>query len=480
MCKISELCPKDVFYYFSQICKIPRGSGNMSQISSFCEEFAKTNGLEYKRDSSDNVIIYKPASVGFENIDPIILQGHLDMVCQKTEDCKIYFEKDPLDIYIDGDFIKANGTTLGADNGIAVAMMLAILADKSLCHPPIEAVFTVDEEIGMLGAMALDMKLLKGKRMINMDSEDQNVVTVSCAGGSDFKAEIPLKRKKVNGTLIKLAVKGLKGGHSGVEINSGRINANLLMSRILNKLLDYVDFELVSINGGDKSNAIPLMCTAEVVTSSPELLTEKAASYADIVKDEIYDREPGFLFDAKKLSEGLYDVTASPDTRLIIKHLLCVPNGVIDMSMQIHGLVETSLNLGILTTEDTKITEAFALRSNKSTALIFLEEKLCAYFSGIPCSITTGGHYPPWEYKSDSMLQKLYCEKFKNTFGTEPKIEAIHAGLECGVFASAIRDFDCISIGPEMHGIHTVNEKLSVSSTASLYKIIIELLADLR
>jgi len=478
MKKLVNLEPSSVFKYFEEISLIPRGSGNMDKISEYCMEFAKTHSLKAIRDEANNVVIFKEGTKGFENSAPVILQGHLDMVCQKENTSNIDFEKDGLDIYIDGDFIKADGTTLGADNGIAVAMILSILESNLVEHPPIEAVFTTDEEIGMIGALKLSLDNLEGKKMINIDSDDSQILTVSCAGGSDFKLTIPLRREKVYGKKIVLTVKGLKGGHSGVEINSGRVNANILMARILNFADSIADFDIISIDGGDKGNAIPLCSVAELVSNDSEVLAEKIKEYATVIKKEISGRESGFELDVEIKEEGNFDVITSDLKEKLIFMLLCAPNGVVEMSAEIENLVETSLNLGILKTDKEKITVLFALRSNKQSALEFLEEKLKLYSKCIDCQVETGGHYPPWEFNDKSKLKKMYKEKFKAKFGYEPKVEAIHAGLECGVFSSGIKGLDCISVGPEIMDIHTTRERLSVSSTKDVYEIILAVLKE--
>ncbi len=468
-----------MFGYFEELTKIPRGSGNMEKVSDYCMEFAKKHSLNAQRDSANNVIIFKPASKGYEDAAPIILQGHLDMVCQKDEGCDIDFESDGLDIYIDGDYIKAKGTTLGADNGIAVAMIMSILEREDIPHPPIEAIFTTDEEIGMLGAMALSMSDIKGKRMINIDSEDSKVVTVSCAGGSDFKMTLPLEREKRAGKCITITIKGLNGGHSGVEINSGRVNANILMGRILGHLKNKFEFSLVSIDGGDKGNAIPLSAVAKIVTENDEAIITALKEYEAVIKEEIFAREEKFSLELE-LSDGEYEIIKKPEKDKVINLFLCAPNGVMEMSKEIEGLVETSLNLGIVKTEKESLLLHFTLRSNKKSALAFLEERLSALASSALCNVEKSGHYPPWEYNNSSQLKEIYKAKYKEIIGEEPLVEAIHAGLECGVFASQIENFDCISIGPKMHDIHTTKERLSISSTKGIYEIILEVLKALR
>lgn len=462
---------KEVFKYFDEICKIPHGSFDMDRISRYCVDFAKKNGLKYVCDDAKNVIIYKDGSGA-----PVILQGHLDMVCQKTSDSKINFETDGIEVIKDGDFLTANGTTLGADNGIAVAMIMAILASKDLPHPPIEAVFTTNEEVGMLGASALDVNLLKGKRMINLDSEEQDVLTVSCAGGSDFKITVPTKTETVTGTKIVISIKGLKGGHSGVEIDKGRVNANVLTSRFLNHLNGY---SLIDINGGDKSNAIPVNNIFTVVTDNPNQFVREITEYEKIVKAEIKDREPWFTVGVEVKEQGKFEVFDKETAERIKYMLLTTPNGIVDMSKVIPNLVETSLNLGILKTEKDFVFMQYALRSNKRTALDFLEERMESFADYNGCKWEKSGRYQPWEYKDDSELRDLYKKVYKEKFGEDIKVEAIHAGLECAVFSSSIENLDCIAIGPTMYGVHTVEEKLSVSSTKEIFELLCTVLEKL-
>lgn len=463
-----------IFEIFEQLCQIPHGSGNMKAIADYCVRFAQNNSLDYVRDNADNVIVYKVASAGYENAKPIILQGHLDMVCQKTADSDFDFTKDALELYQDGDFIKAKNTTLGADNGIAVAYILSILESKTLMHPPIEAVFTVDEEIGMVGALQLDMSQLKGKRMINLDSEEESILTVSCAGGSDFLAVLSIERVVATGTRVKITVKGLQGGHSGVEINKGRLNANILSGRILNHLKN--EFELISISGGDKGNAIPNYCEILLCTADATVLKGKAEEYFNLLVSENSAREPHLCFEFEILESGKYEVIKAEQKAQIIKILATTPNGVCQMSCEIEGLVESSLNLGILNTSPSEIEFLFSLRSNKISQLEYLAERQKALFCGLDCRIEQGGFYPPWEFNENSKLQGIYKECYKNLFGSEPNVEAIHAGLECGVFASQIKGFDCIAMGPSLFDVHTVNERLSVSSAKRVYELLLEIL----
>ena len=479
MSVLSEIQPRRVFKYFEEICAIPHGSGDCGRISEYCVNFAKMQGLEYIRDNADNVIIFKDGSSGYENSKPIILQGHLDMVCQKTADRNIDFEKDGLEIFVDGDLVRARGTTLGGDNGIAVATVLAILESNDIPHPPIEAVFTTDEEIGMLGATALDTAPLRAARLINIDSEEDDTVTVSCAGGIDFTATMHPERVPFCGGEVTVALSNLRGGHSGIEINSGRVNANTLLGRLLAHLNREYDFKIIEVNGGSKCNAIPPQSSARIATENTENLVSAANNYLSVIKQEICAREPDFDFTVSVESQNCEHTCLSDgDTKSVIYALSTVPNGIVEMSAEIDGLVETSLNLGILKTDGDSIIFTSALRSNKSTALDFLVERLDLFFARLGFKTRTSGHYPPWEFKSDSELQRVYKECFTDRFGCTPKVEAIHAGLECGVFASKIPNLDCISIGPELRDVHTVNESLSISSTAQIFGLILDILKN--
>ncbi len=470
---------KRVFEIFSKLTKIPRGSQNMNPIADFCVAFAEKNKLKFRRDGADNVVIFKPASKGRENGEPVILQGHLDMVCQQTSDSKHDFKLNGPQIVIDGDFIRAKDTTLGADNGIAVAIIMTVLESDNLSHPPIEAVFTTDEEIGMIGAIALEAEDLKGKRFINLDSEDDDTITVSCAGGSEFQITLPAEYENYNAQTVTITLKGLKGGHSGVEIDKGRVNANILMGRVLSHLKTLFDFKISVINGGDKSNAITPLCSVLLCTDKAQELISNAKEYLNAVKNEIIARESDFTFDILVSSEKYTNVFTKELTEKIISLLVTAPNGVMEMSAEIEGLVETSLNLGILKTDNDKISFNFALRSNKKSALKFLEQRLTV-LAGLFGAVTSSfGHYPPWEYKPNSELQALYCKCFEEHYGFTPKIEAIHAGLECGVFSSKIEGLDCIAVGPQLYDVHTVNERLSISSTENFTKLLLTVLEKL-
>lgn len=477
MNKIEALKPENVFKFFEDICAIPHGSGNMDKISEYCVQFAKKNNLRYVCDEAKNVVIYKDGSKGYENSEPIILQGHIDMVCQKTEDCDIDFEKDGLDVYFEDGFLKAKGTTLGADNAIAVAMIMAILESGEISHPPIEAVFTTDEEIGMIGATKLDFSLLKSKRMINIDSEEKNVVTVSCAGGSEVKITAQITRKIVEKTEVTLKIEDLKGGHSGVEIHKGRVNANILAGRILMKLKEKVDFDIIEVSGGDKSNAIPVLFKATLAVEDKESFVNAAEECYRVIKKEIKAREDDASIRIHYGEKGELKAFSDCDTQRIIDMLVLTPNGVIDMSAEIENLVETSLNLGILKTEGNTVIMQYALRSNKKTALDYLEDRMIAFARNFNCESSIFGRYEPWEYKADSYLRELYAQCYENKFSEKPVVEAIHAGLECAVFSGKIEGIDCISIGPDMFDVHTVKERLDVESVKSVFEVLCDTLA---
>lgn len=472
MIKLAGVKPKKVFEYFEKISAIPRGSGDMERISDYCVNFATEHKLRVIRDDANNVVIFKDGTEGYEKSEPVILQGHLDMVCQKTTESNIDFLNEGLDLYIDGDFIKARGTTLGADDGIAVAMIMAVLDSDEIEHPPIEAVFTTDEEIGLIGAGKLDMTVLAGKKMINIDSEDPSVLTVSCAGGSDFKLSVEFERKIVHGRKVEFTLKGLQGGHSGVCINMGRVNADTLMGRVLNSAKTKIGFDVAELTGGDKGNAIPLVCKADLVSENAEELANVLKEYTNVVKEEIAAREPNFEYSIEIGDENAYSVMEEDAKNRIIYALTSTPDGVQKMSAEISGLVETSLNLGVLKTRKNSVDMQYALRSNKQSALCALEEKMNAFATFFSGKVETSGHYPPWEYRDNSKLQSIYKEAYAEKFGEEPEVVAIHAGLECGLFSSAIDDIDCISVGPLMNNIHTVNEELSISSTEEMFEIL--------
>lgn len=479
MRKLNELKPKKVFQFFEDICAIPHGSGNMNKISDWCVKFANERGLRVIKDNACNVIIFKNGTLGFEKASPVILQGHLDMVCQKTLDCDIDFECDGLDLIVDGDFISANGTTLGGDNGLGSAVILALLDSNDIPHPPIEAVFTTDEETGMTGAVALDTSVLQGKRMINLDSEDLGTVTVSCAGGQDVTIELPLERIPCQGEPVEIVLDRLQGGHSGVEINKNRINAAILLGRVLNHVKTKTAFNLVDITGGDKSNAITKRASATLITENPDDIKIELEEYLSVVKAELSACEPDFAFSVSLCKKDTYSAIGEDTTNRIVAFLVNCSQGIIQMSSEIQGLVETSQNLGIMKCTDSLFTVVVSQRSSRASALLWLKEKLFSMAKLIDANANVSGIYPPWEYLAESKIRDAWYESYKEVMGISPKVEAIHAGLECGVFSSSIKGLDCISVGPAIFDIHTPDERASISSVEKLWKTLLTTITKL-
>lgn len=466
-----------VIEIFKSLNKIPRGSGNMEKVAEFIVEFAKKNNLRSIRDEYNNVIVYKEATCGYENKPPVILQGHLDMVCQKEEGNTINFEEDGIEVLEQEGWLKAKGTTLGADNGLGVAMTLEILENKNLSHPPIEAVFTTDEEIGMIGATGLDISLLKGKTLINLDSEDEDL-TVSCAGGCDFMVKIPIEKVNMSGDKISVKIRGLMGGHSGVEIHKGGENASCLMGKVLEKLEQNVNVNIIEVLGGDKSNAITNSCKAEILSADGEMAEAYLKDILNDVKKDIESKEPGFEYEICKESGCEREVFAKESTIKVTKFLANTPQGVQKMSDDINGLVETSLNLGVLKTCPEYVFFHYALRSGKKDELEKLSGKMQEYASKFNGDYEVCGYYPPWEYKEDSFIRPLFVKEYKELSGKDINVTAIHAGLECAVFASKIEGIDCIATGPVITGAHTIFEKADIKSAETIYKTIVNVLKN--
>ncbi len=473
---LEHLQPERVFYYFEKMCGIPHGSRNTKQISDFCVDFAKEQGLEYYQDADNNVIIIKEASAGYENAQPVILQGHLDMVCEKTADCPKDMEKEGLDVYVDGDLVRAKDTTLGGDNGIAVAMAMAILEDKSLSHPRVEAVFTVDEEIGLLGAGSIDVSPLKGKTMINIDSEDEGIFTVSCAGGNTSDCRLPVNVKDYEGAAYTIEITGCKGGHSGVEIDKGRSNANVLMGRLLQDIQRGASVQIVSVNGGLKDNAIPVQSKAVIVCDQEIVVKASVEQMQGVFVNEYAGADPDIKITLTREENAKVKLMDEVSSDKIICLLTCMPNGIQKMSMDINGLVQTSLNIGIVETHEDYFRMSFCVRSSVDTEREMLNRRIGTLMTQLGGTIKVEGDYPGWEYKKDSRLRDLMIDVFKEQYGKEPTVEAIHAGLECGMFAGKIPGLDCVSIGPNLDQIHTVRENMSISSVQRVYEFVLEVL----
>lgn len=475
----SQLEPSRVFAFFEEISKIPHGSGNTKLISDYCVAFAKGHNLKWIQDENNNVVIFKDGSKGYEESEPIILQGHMDMVCEKESQVEIDFEKDGLNLYVDGDFLKAQGTTLGGDDGIAVAYMLAILEDGTLPHPPLEAVFTVDEEIGLLGAQSIDLSMLKGKKLLNIDSDEEGVFLTSCAGGLQANCQIPVSWMQEEGSLYEIKVAGLQGGHSGSEIHKERGNAVMLLGRVLYEIHQAFPFSLISLFGGLKDNAIPREATATILLpkeAESQELTDKIEILNQILKHEYQGSDPGIQVCCNSLGEKSVKALDAPSLIKVLFMLRTMPWGVQHMSSEIDGLVETSLNPGILKLEEDACLLCFSVRSSVTSRKYELTGRLTFITEFLGGEVVVQGDYPAWEYQANSSMRELMAETYRDLFQEEPKLQAIHAGLECGIFSGKIEGLDCISFGPNNYDIHTPKERLSISSTQKVWKLILEFL----
>lgn len=482
---LSDLEPKSVFHYFEEITKIPHGSGNVERISDYLADFAKRRGLFYVQDQWKNVIIVKEATPGYEKEPPVILQGHMDMVAVKKPDCDIDMKTEGLRVAVQGDEIRAKGTSLGGDDGIAVAYMLALLDSDSVRHPKLEMVITVDEEVGMDGARAIDLSLLTGSRMINLDSEDEGIFLTSCAGGARADCRLRLAVEEKKGMLVEMTLGGLQGGHSGGEIHRERGNSNCLMGRLLCNLTGKMPVRLCGLEGGLADNAIPRETKAEVLveTEDLELFREIAGGTAAELREELSEKDPGVCLQVKEKGLRQTACITPEDTGRAAAFLWALPNGVQAMSADMPGLVETSLNLGILKLngigsgrESADLQAGFSVRSSVESAKRALMEKLRAVTQLAGGETVFSGDYPGWKYRKDSPLREKMIAVYEKRYGHRPRVEAIHAGLECGILGSKIRDLDCVSMGPQMHQIHTTEETLSVSSARRVWEYLVELL----
>ena len=446
MAALNGLKPEKVFEYFEKLCSVPHGSGNTKLISDLCVGFAKELGLRYRQEACNNLIIWKDGSVGYEQSEPIILQGHIDMVCAKTDECAKDMAAEGLDLRTDGEWVWADQTSLGGDNGIAVAMILAILADDTLPHPPLEAVFTVDEEVGMDGAFALDCSDLKGKKLLNLDSEEEGIFTVSCAGGMRADCTLPGKREPLGGeSCYAVTLSGLQGGHSGGDIDKGRGSANALMGRVLYSAMDQLPgLRLAAIQGGRFDNVICSRCDAGVTLECAK--TEAASA------------------------------VSAETTSVMLHTLLALPQGVEAMNVDFPGLVQTSLNLGVMHLTEDGLHFSYSIRSCIASQKAMLAQRVHAIVEFAGGTVSERGNYPGWQYERDSKLRELVLGVYRDLTGAEAKLEATHGGLECGLFIEKIPGLDAISLGPELHDVHSVRERLSVPSTERVYELVCEVL----
>lgn len=477
---LEHLEPKEVFYFFEEICKIPHGSGNLDAISSYLENFAKERNLFHIRDASNNVIIIKEATSGYETVEPIMLQGHMDMVAVKKNGCGIDLEKDPLRLNVEGDFVYAQDTSLGGDDGIAVAYILAILDSDKIAHPRIEAVITTDEEVGMNGATAIDLSMLKAKRMLNIDSEEEGILLTSCAGGVRVDCHLPIKQipEQPDMAYMEITVGGLLGGHSGTEIDKGHGNAIKLLGITLKQALEKYTFHIAQISGGEKDNAIPREASATIgikQEKSKEFMEEIARIEAEL-KNEYQSKEKDLYVKAQPLASYKFPIFDVGSTRRTVDFLVLLPNGVMAMSADIAGLVETSLNAGILKQAENEVILSSAIRSAIESAkhkIALQVETLTKLFGGY---VETHGDYPGWQFEPDSKLRASMVQLYRELFGKEAQIQALHAGLECGIMAAKISGLDCVSFGPNIYDIHTTEERLSISSTYRMWNYLLEIL----
>lgn len=475
---LKDLKPQKVFYYFEQICRIPHGSGNIDRLSDYLADFAKERKLVCIQDELKNVIIIKDAAPGYEKEAPIILQGHMDMVAVKKPGAAIDMEKQGLELKVDGDYVYAENTSLGGDDGIAVAYVLAILDDETLKHPKLEIIITVDEEVGMDGARGIDVSMLEGKRMLNIDSEEEGILWAGCAGGARVDWEMPVTWEMKSGSICKVSIKGLSGGHSGAEIDKERGNANWLLGRLLEEVQDIRGFSIAQLEGGLADNAIPREASVTMVVDC-----EKETALADVIKRveaelkrELQTKDTGVFIEVTDLVSGSIRCLAEESVRKVSYLLFTAPNGVQAMSSDVKGLVETSLNMGIIELKEEAFKAHFSVRSSLESAKWVLIRRLKRLVETVGGTQGVQGDYPGWAYQVHSPFRDMAAQVYREMFRKEPEVRAIHAGLECGLLSAKIPGLECISIGPDMKDIHTTEERLSISSTERMWNYVLEIL----
>lgn len=485
MAVLEGIEPARVFHFFEEICGIPHGSGNIEQISNYLKKFAADRGLYCIQDEVKNIIIIKEATPGYEKEEPFILQGHMDMVTVKTPDCDIDMQREPLRLRREGNTVYAEGTSLGGDDGIAVAYSLALLDAEDIAHPRLEVVLTVDEETGMDGAMAIDLSMLQGRRMLNLDSEEEGILLTSCAGGARVDVHIPVTYENLETTekwlQMELAVKGLAGGHSGTEIIREGGNANCLLGRALYEAGQEVDLRIGAMEGGLADNAIPREAKATILVKEAEqgILQKAVDIIQGKVQTELGTKDPEAVLElVPGTIEGSVKVLSKSSAQTALSCLMALPNGVQAMSADVEGLVETSLNLGIMRLDGQELVLGYAVRSSVNSAKEALCEKIqaVAYLAGAQVDIRSA--YPGWAYSRESKLREKMVRIYEKMYGKKPEIQAIHAGLECGILADKIKGLDCISLGPDMHNVHTTEESLDIASVESVWKYLLAVLAE--
>ncbi|WP_425539380.1 aminoacyl-histidine dipeptidase [Microaceticoccus formicicus] len=474
----NELEPKEVFYWFKKLSEIPRCSGDEKRVSDFLVEFAKDRNLEVKQDSESNVIIKKAGTEGFENSVPIIIQGHMDMVCVKTEESNHDFICDPIELIVEGDIIRANNTTLGADNGIAVAFGLAILDSNEIPHPPLELLVTTNEETGMDGAAIVKGEDFKGKMLLNIDSEEEGVFLVSCAGGVNQTVSFTLEKEANTQKAAQIVVSGLKGGHSGMEIIKQRGNAIKILTRVLYKLREEIGIRICTITGGSKHNVIPSNAQSIISLRDYDKAVQIVSKLTSDIQEEYRVEEPGLKIEISETNANEKLVrNVSND---ILDFLMIAPNGVQSMSKDIENLVQTSLNIGVLEEIDDQLKVILALRSSSASSLEELSGVVRTAAHRTCAEIIPSNAYPAWQYEAESKIRDLSLEVYSEVFNKEAEVSAIHAGLECGILKEAMPDVEMISFGPNITGAHTVAESLSINSVQNIWKFTLALLGKLK
>ncbi len=470
--------PKLVWKHFEEICKIPRCSKHEEKIREYIVNFAKKQGLAYKTDKIGNIVISKPAAPGVKNKPIIILQGHMDMVCEKNNEVIHDFSKDPLKLKRNGDILMASGTTLGADNGIGVAVSLALLEDKTVKNGPLEALFTVDEETGLTGAFAMESDFLTGKTMLNLDSEEFGILTVGCAGGGDTKIELPIKTNNTPKELqsISVTVTGLRGGHSGVNIHEQRGNAIKILARLLWKAAQHHEFFISEIKGGDKHNAIPREAFAHISLKQEEKhkFLDVINNEARVIHDEIKPIDPDLKVEIHETErkEKIFDKTCQKN---LLNLLHGLPHGVHKMSYDIPTLVETSTNLAVVQTKEKTVFIHMSSRSAVKSELHDMRDRIAAIALLSGAKITEDTPYPGWKPNMNSKILALSKKVYTELYHVEPKVEAVHAGLECGIIGEKFPGMDMISIGPSIKYLHSPEEQVSISSVEKFYTYVVKI-----
>ncbi|MBN1414766.1 MAG: aminoacyl-histidine dipeptidase [Bacteroidales bacterium] len=481
MKKITALQPVDVWKHFDSLTKIPRPSKKEARVVEFIKDFGRKNGLETIADAVGNIIIRKPATRGMEKRKGIILQAHLDMVPQKNSDKKHNFEKDPIETLVDGEWVRANGTTLGADNGIGVASMMAVLESKTLVHGPVEALFTVDEETGMTGAFALKSGMLKGDILLNLDSEDEGELYVGCAGGMDGNIVFRYASEPVPKDYVTYSVqiRGLKGGHSGLDIHLGRGNSNFILLRLLYGASRKTDVRIAEMEGGNMRNAIPREAFASIVVPKKQQteLLKILKKIAQCIKTELNNREPDLNIDIHKAPAAKRMMKDNLQKRFMGATYAC-PNGVIRVSDDMPGLVETSTNLSIIKTDGKKIMVYCLLRSSVDTAKLALSDRIRALFEMAGAKVEFTGSYPGWKPNMESGILEVMKKVYEKKFGRTPEIKAVHAGLECGLIGGIYPGLDMISLGPTIRHPHSPDEKVHIGSVQKFWDFLTETLKN--